>query len=32
MRGPNLQAGPLHLAVIVLTQLACMAAIVWLSL
>lgn len=32
MCGTKLQAGPLHLAVIVLTHMACTAAIVWLSL
>jgi hypothetical protein len=32
MSGPSLQAGPLHLAAIVLAHLACMALIVWMSL
>ncbi|MBB4361089.1 hypothetical protein GGD65_002111 [Bradyrhizobium sp. CIR18] len=31
MRRPRLKAGPLHLAAIVLTQLACMSLIVWFS-
>ncbi len=32
MRRFRLEAGPLHLAAIVLMQLACMSLIVWLSL
>ena len=32
MRWPGLEAGPLHLAAIVLMQFACMSLIVWLSL
>ncbi len=32
MRKFRLEAGPLHLAGIVLMQLACMSLIVWLSL
>ena len=32
MRGLHLKAGPLHLAAIVLADLACMSLIVWLSL
>ena len=32
MHSLRFNAGPLHLAVIVLTHLACMSLIVWLSL
>jgi hypothetical protein len=32
MRAPRLRAGPLHLAAIVLMQVACMSLMVWLSL
>lgn len=32
MRRLRLKAGPLHLAVIVLTHFACMRVLVWLSL
>ncbi|MGY4597473.1 hypothetical protein ACVWXL_005219 [Bradyrhizobium sp. GM22.5] len=32
MRGLRLNAGPLHLAAILVAHLACMSLIVWLSL
>ncbi len=32
MRGLSLEAGPLHLAAIVLMHVVCMSLIVWLSL
>lgn len=31
MRRPRFRNGPLHLAAVVLVQLACMSALVWLS-